>query len=377
VTATGAAGPDGCRSVEERLYEEGFGFRFFQAVRLLERLGAGRRPVGRAGPPDAEAVRFRTWASLAFPASEIYEVVPAAAECPVPVMTVTFMGLYGLNGPLPRHYTELLLRLERESKEPEKQALRAWFDLFNHRLISLFYRAWEKYRFHIPYERGEHAGAEPDAFTRCLLSLTGLGVPALRNRLRVTVRDGPVEAARPRTLAQVEDLAVLYYSGYFAHRPRCAAALQALLGDFFDVGVAVRQFQGQWLALDSSSQSRLGSAGTLGVDAIAGDRVWDVQGKFRVRLGPLRYPRFHGFLPDRAPVAPRKAFFLLSHLLRLYVGPELDYDVQLVLKAEDVPACRLVADAGPRLGWDTWICSRPLDRDADDPVFAGDEAVLL
>src|SRR5690349_25015732 len=29
------------------------------------------------------------------------------------------------------------------------------FDIFNHRIISLFYRAWEKNRFIVPHERGQ------------------------------------------------------------------------------------------------------------------------------------------------------------------------------------------------------------------------------
>jgi type VI secretion system protein ImpH len=292
------------------------------------------------------------------------------------------MGLTGPSGVLPRHYTELLLRLEREGKGPEKRALRAWLDLFDHRLIALFYRAWEKYRFYIPYERGEYAAAEPDPFTRSLLSLIGMGSPAVRNRLRV-VAPGDAEGLRPeRVLAGVDDLALLHYSGFFAHRPRCAVALEALLQDYFALPVKVLQFQGQWLLLDPANRSRMGGVGSnneLGVNLVVGERVWDVQGKIRVRLGPLDYARFKEFLPDRAAVPARKAFFLLCHLVRLYVGPELDFDVQLVLKAEDVPACKLAAGAanGARLGWNTWIHSQPMADDADDAVFEGEEVVRL
>src|SRR5262249_10829874 len=149
-------------------------------------------------------------------------------------------------GVLPIHYTELLLRLHRGEKGAEQEALRFWLDLFNHRFTSLFYRAWQKYRFYIPYERGEHALAEPDPFTRALFSLVGLGQPSLRNRLRVSRRhaeDG-ARGEREEVLARVEDLVLLYYGGLLAHRPRCAASLEALLGDYFQRPVQVRQFQG-------------------------------------------------------------------------------------------------------------------------------------
>jgi type VI secretion system protein ImpH len=364
-------------SVAERLFEEGHAFDFFQAVRLLERLDRGRRPVGRGGPPGAEAVRFRAYQSLGFPASSIYEVRPPSPDVPVPVMTVAFMGLTGPSGVLPRHYTELLLRLEHEGKGPEKNALGAWLDLFNHRLISLFFRAWEKYRFYVPYERGEYILPEPDTFTHSLFSLVGLGHKPLRNRLCVSFQREADGQKRERILAKVDDFSLLYYSGFLAHRPRCAVALEALLQDYFQLPVEVRQFQGQWLQLDPDNQSRLGpgdSNNQLGVNLVAGDRVWDVQNKIRLRVGPLRFAEFSGFLPDRSPVPGRKTFFLLCHLVRLYIGPELDFDVQLVLKAEDVPACQLAgaSGGGPQLGWNTWLFNAPCRHDAEDAVFEGE-----
>ena len=98
-----------------------------------------------------------------------------------------------------------------------------------------------------------------------------------------------------------------------------------------------------------------------------------------VRLGPLTYPDYESFLPDRAPVKERKGFFLLSHLVRLYVGLDMDFDVQLVLRAAEVPACRLAANGGlgPRLGWNTWVHSGSMPRDAEDAVFEGAEIVWL
>jgi type VI secretion system protein ImpH len=368
------------RTIEKHLWEEGFAFDFFQAVRLLERLAPERQPVGRAAPPRAEAVRFRAHLSLTFPPSSIYELDRPTETLPLPSMVVTFLGLTGPSGVLPRHYTELLLRLDREGKGPERYALRAWLDLFNHRWISLFYRAGEKYRFSIPYERGEYTRKEPDAFTRCLFSLVGLGLPSLRNRLRVSVWEEA--AGQERVLARIDDLALLYYGGFLSHWPRCAVALEALLQDYFQLSIQVRQFQGQWLVLDPANQSRMDGAGgnnQLGMNLVAGERVWDVQSKIRIRVGPLGYERFLEFLPDRAPVRERKAFFLLCHLVRLYVGPDLDFDIQLILKAADVPQCHLQdgAGTGPHLGWNTWIGSGKPHSDAEDAVFEAEEIVFV
>jgi type VI secretion system protein ImpH len=360
--------------LEERLFTEGFAFDFFQAVRLLEKLSSKRRPVGREGPPRAEIVRFRALPSLSFPASSIHDLTRTDNEQP-PAMTVAFLGLTGPSGALPHHYTELVMRLLRDGKGLERYALRDWLDLFNHRLISLFYRVWEKYRFYVPYERGEPSRPEPDAFTRSLFSLVGLGVPPLRNRLQVRAWDE--QARDERVLARIEDLAVVYYGGLFARRQRTAVGLQALVCDYFDVPAWVRQLQGRWLRLDAANQSCLGTEEhntMLGVNTVAGQRVWDVQSKFRVRLGPLRYARFLELLPDRAPIPARKTFFLLCHWVRLYVGPELDFDVQLVLAGEEVPTCRLADEGvGPRLGWNTWLVSQPRAAAAEDAVFEGEE----
>jgi type VI secretion system protein ImpH len=373
-----AAGATGHRPLVDRLFAEGFSFDFFQAVRLMEKVFPHRRPVGHEGPSQSEVVRFRALASLDFPASAIHSLVRPDDDTQPPSMTVNFMGLTGPSGVLPHHYTDLLMRLQRDGKGVEKYALRDWFDLFNHRLISLFYRAWEKYRFYIPYERGEPAKLEPDTFTRSLFCLVGLGLPSLRNRLSVRTRDAGAE--RDRILARIEDLAVVYYGGLFAQRRRTAVGLEAILQDYFGFNVQVRQFHGQWLLLETANQSRLGEDGhntQLGVNVVAGERVWDVQSKFRVRIGPLRYAQFMDFLPDRAPVSQRKAFFLLCQMIRLYVGPEFDFDVQLILRADEVPGCRLATDegVGPRLGWNTWIGSQPRTRAAEDAVFEGEERI--
>ena len=121
-------------SLARRLFEESYDFDFFQAVRLLQRMEPGRVRVGRGGPPQAEAVRFRARISLSFPPSSIYELRRPTTSLPIPVMVQAFMGLTGPSGVLPRHYTELLYKIERDVRTPEKHALRDWFDLFNHRL---------------------------------------------------------------------------------------------------------------------------------------------------------------------------------------------------------------------------------------------------
>jgi type VI secretion system protein ImpH len=374
-----AAGRGPGPALIDALFAEPERFGFFQAVRILEWAGRreaddpraeGRKAVGENAEPRREAVRFRALTGLSFPASEVIALhaPPAeAGEDPMrrrppgpPAMTVGFMGLTGPSGVLPQHYTELMLRDLRS----RSSALRDFMDLFNHRAVSLFVRAWEKYRLASAYERFGAGGGDP--ISRALYSLVGFGTPHLLGRLAADA-DG-----RPR----IDDEALLHYSGHLAHWPRSAAALQAMLTDYFERPIRVEQFQGRWLELGEDERSLLpgpehpeGRFCALGVDAVCGDRVWDVQSAFRLRIGPLKYDQFLRFMPDGDELAR------LAHLTRLYVGPAMSFDVQVTLRKEDVPDLSLGGEDGPapRLGWNTWVKHEPLARDADDAVYLLDD----
>jgi type VI secretion system protein ImpH len=341
-TASGRTDP----SLEEILFEEGFRFDFFEAVRVLERVRAERQPVGHGTMPGREVVRFRSRISLTFPPSAIYEIVqPEDRERP-PEMTVAFMGLAGLVGVLPRHYTEMLLERMRQ----KDFALRDFLDLFNHRFISLFYRAWEKYRFPVAYERAVQTRDRYDPFSLYLFDLIGMGTRGLRERLAV---DGET---------------LLFYAGMLAQQPHSASSLEALLGDYFEVPVRAQQFVGQWLSLSLEQRTRLAAKndprGSVG-GAILGSRFWDQQAKFRLRIGPLTFAQFKGFLPTG------KSLGRLVQLTRLFVGQELDFDLQLILKANEVPACRLGKPGldALRLGWSSWLKTKEFTYDAEEAVL--------
>ena len=313
---------------------------FFQAVRLLGKLFADRAPVGGFGDPSEELVRFTVPPSVAFPASEIQKLDLNDGE--LPEMAVNFMGLTGPLGVLPHHYT--LLAAERlRARDP---TLRAFLDLFHHRIISLFYRAWEKYRFGVTYERGE-----PDRFTGHLYDFIGLGLEGFRGRM------------------VVPDEALVFYAGLLAPQQRSAVGLEQLLEDYFDVPVTVQQFVGGWYPLSRPSQCQLGEEGDrssqVGLGAVVGDEVWDQQARVRVRLGPLSRAQYDQFLPTGS------AYESLKTLTRFYSGDQYEFEVQLVLAQDEVPACVLGAEPGDEvpLGWCTWLRTQPMMRDPDETVF--------
>ncbi len=359
--ATAGGRPGG--PVGEALLREPYRFDFFQAVRLLERLQrhGGRRPA-RSGEGDSraeeEVLRFRTQPSLSFPPSAITDIRRAAdgTDGSAPLeMTVAFLGLAGSLGVLPHHYTALLLERVRN----KDYSLRDFLDLFNHCLLSLFYRAWRKYRLPFAYERAALRGpGEVDACTRSLYCLVGLGTRGLRGRQKIP------------------DEAFVYYGGHYAHWPRSAVALAAMLEDYFEVPVHVEQLHGQWLLLGPGDRSVMpggadcpeGRNCQLGLNVIAGERIWDVQSKFRLRLGPLSYRQFRSLMPNGDALRP------VAQMARTYVGLEFDFDVQLVLTAPEVPWCRLQpGDDGPHLGWNTWIRSGEFAQNVTDAVFRPEE----
>lgn len=397
----------------EELFARPYEFDFYQAVQILERFDGARVAVGLQGPADREVVRFRSLPSLNFPPSSNFSLVrePAAQgrAAPPPVLTVAFGGLFGPDGALPTHYTQTIIRQLERGRGDEKTALRDWLDLFNHRLLSLWYRAWEKYRPAAAFVRYLRAKSiaegglpgggntmqvsialqakrtDPDPFTLFLYHLSGMGPASIRNRLQVAVRlshpaDGWHDEAMDRQrLTHIDDLALLYYSGLFAQRPRNVAGLRQIVSDFFGVAVRIEQLSGQWLDVPADQQTSLADDrdAVLGLNVVAGERVWDVVSSFRLVIGPMDLAMYQEFMPDRAPRPRRKTFYLMCQLIRLYVGPEFDFEVQLILRGDQIPECEIKEGGrdvmGARLGWNTWLGSDGPRDDAADAFFAGDD----
>ncbi|MEZ6117677.1 MAG: type VI secretion system baseplate subunit TssG [Pirellulaceae bacterium] len=354
-------------TVKQRLAEHPYCFDFFQAVRLLEWDAAQANPssttvrgIGSDARPSEESVRICATASHSFPPGPVesfhdQEPSPASGR-PTQVpnrLFVSFMGMTGPSGVLPRHYTQIVIDRIRD----KDYALQDFLDVFNHRMISLFYRAWTKYRLPILFERNalqSSFSGRDDQITRCFRSLVGWGTDGLVNRQNIS------------------DDVQIYYSGLFASQQRSAVSLERLLADYFTVNTEVVQLVGQWLYLTTDNQSRLGELpfgqnanNQLGTTAVIGQRVWGVENNFRVRIGPLTYPQFNEF----SPIGPKLA--ALAQLTRSYVGMEYDFQVQLVLQQDEVPDCVLGASPTPsRLGWNTWLHGGKFARDADDAVFA-------
>jgi type VI secretion system protein ImpH len=362
-------------TLAEQLGAEPYRFEFFAALRVLARMSADPLAATDQSFSSQAILRFRAHQSLSFPASEIVNLEPDKSNARIQEMTVAFFGLTGPIGALPRPYSELVMQRVRKGDF----ALRDFLDLFNHRLIQIFAAAGEKYRFYLTHEladarqRVRHRQGEQklrgfllderprlDLFSQILLDLAGLGTPLARYKNSMRDRAAPRLALADPTLR--------YFSGHLSQTHRSATALGQIVAEYFGLPCEIISFVGQWLQLplehqtcmrrrhaDIASFGPLGgrSPGVgpppvvgrspdptcgeprLGHNTVVGSRIWEVQGRFRIKLGPLTFEQFQTFLPVG------DNYRSLAHMARLFAGPTFDFDIQPVLAGPEAPWCQL------------------------------------
>lgn len=329
----------------DRMVREPWKFDFFSAVRRLENLFNNKPPVGHSARAADDLIRFGQSPSVAFAPATL-----GACEAPrdgKPLkMLVQFFGLFGPRGPLPLHLTEYFH--QREKHYNDVSGIR-FFDLFHHRLTALFYRAWASNQQTVSYERGVAQGTsrpEIDRFSIYVASIMGRGMAPFRNR------------------DALPDLAKLSFVGLISQQSKSADGLASILKGFFELPTEIEQFVGHWAEIPAESQCRLGQSpetGTLGLTTVVGRSVWDCQQKFRIRIGPMGFARYEYFLPGR------QGLKRLQAIVRNYIGDEMEWDMQLILRAEEVPTTCL-GKMG-QLGWTTWIGQSVRHKQAENLIL--------
>ncbi len=331
----------------KKFYKEPWRFSFFQAVRLIQNVfgrepaGANKlEPVGSDASPDKELLKFSSQISMGYATSDVVSISDKReGDAPGHAMRVGFMGVAGVNGALPSYYTEFMQQRQRA----KDTAMREFYDLFNHRAVSLFYRAWQKHRLPFSYENHQVHGRvnRVDPITNALLALVGR---------RVT----PTDTAA--TIREAEKL--LFYSGVYASSQKSPVALAKLLSDCFEVPVDIDQFVGEWGELYEDdyvvlgdAKGRTGQNNQLGVNAIIGKRVYCVESRIRIIIGPLNRAEFERIKPGS------KQLHALCDFAREYVGPNIKFDLRMLLDARATVPARLAGKGAPpsNLGWNTWL----------------------
>lgn len=363
-----------------QILEQGYRFDFFQAVWLVERLSGTTAPVGHRGPVTDESLRFRPSINLGFPATDIEQVrleQSPMSDVEKYLMDVTFMGIYGVSTPLPLHYAFDMYREVQHARSPssplaggravdddedttsssggnETSPGREFLDVFHHRLISLFYRAWLKYRYHLQYGlKGR------DRISDYMLWLIGLS-PDL------SYSDCGVSPTR-----------MIRYAGALQQRPRSAPMLEGILRDYWPgIPIDIEQCVGRWVTIPQADTNCLGACNsTLGIDLTLGEEVFDLNGQFNVVVGPVSWTVYEAFLPDGP------AFSETTSIIRMFCTDPLSFTLEIKLEPDAVPDLKLgTGSAAGRLGYTSWALtddigetSIKLDGDATATVGMADE----
>jgi type VI secretion system protein ImpH len=296
---------------------------FHQAMRRIECAFPELPRAGEAFSPKEEPVRLGQDPSLEFVPAALRQFRPPREGKPGR-LRVGFLGLFGPQAPLPLHFTELARNRQRLLGD---RTLGAFVDLFQHRMLLLFHRAWAVNHPAVREDRPHEGG-----FRRYLAALAGaLGRP-----------QGP-------TLERAQ----LGFVARFLQPARNAEGLEAILGEYFACPVQVREYLPEWLEIPQSQAWRLGRSpeqSTLGHSTVVGRRVFQPSQKFRVELGPLSHATFQRFLPGTT------GFKELTELVSGYAAPELSWDLRLRLAPRQRPNFRLGRTG--RLGRDIWLGRR-------------------
>lgn len=312
-------------------------FELFEALRRIECAYPESPRLGQSTRPADDPIRLGETPSLAFAPKEI-DRLQSGSEGGKPRLKILSFGLFGPNAPLPSHLTEYALGRIHHAKD---HTLAAFADIFHHRLISLFYRAWANAQPVVQRDR-----PDSDGFRLYMGALIGMATPGMAGR------------------DALPDRFKRHFAGHFLTQARNAEGLQRLLQRFFQMPVRVLEFVSDWMRLPSDAYLQLGHSpqvSSLGQTTILGSWVWGAQQRFRLRVGPLSLQRFNSFLPGGESLGE------LVAAVKSYVGEEKSWDVQLVLKREDVPAMRLGKTG--RLGQSTWMGTLQGGGDADQVIL--------
>lgn len=322
---------------------------FFQALRRLECAHSDQPRIGLSERPVHDPVRLGHEPSMAFAASTLARLEPGFAGLP-PRLIVHFFGLLGPNGPLPLHLTEYAWQRRENYNDP---TFAHFLDIFHHRMLSLFYRAWAINRPTVSRDRPRE-----DRFANYVGALFGLGTAHLDRR------------------DALPDRAKLFWAGRLASGTRHPEGLRAMLTGFFRVPAIIREFVAEWVPLPREARCRPGvdpAAALLGESAVLGVAMWSAQHKFRILLGPLSFAEYQRFLPDEQSLAK------LMAMVRFYASDALAWDLTLVLRRDEIP--QLQPNGRLRLGLTTWLNTDRWADDACDLTFSpidrtGDHAPL-
>ena len=303
----------------DEMKEEPWRFDFFSVMRKLERSYPDQPRISDSAAMREDYVDLGQVPYMEFPASNLARViVPDSGRLRI---HVKFLGMLGPQGALPLATTEETIEwwLMRDDAFPR------FLDLFNHRFLQLFFRAWADSR-----PVAQHDRPRDDRFIAYIGSMIGVG-------------------SRPyRDLDSVPDPGKLAFAGLIGPQAKSASRLKSFLSGLFDVSVEIEQFVGNWLTFEPADRTAVGRRHSgLGRDLLVGASVFSVQDKIRVRIYTRNLKQFERFLPDGDLCEP------LADAVYFYIGDQLEWETELAIPAGETAPTRLGSFG--RIGWTSWM----------------------
>jgi type VI secretion system protein ImpH len=301
------------------LESEPWRFDYFALLRQLERTFKDHPRIGDSAALRDEFARFGQDPFMEFPASNVTRVVNE--EDKALRVFVKYLGLLGPQGALPLATTEEAYHYALAGDD----AFPRFLDLFNHRFIQLFFRAWADARPIVQHDR-----PEADRFVAYLGSAVGIGSEPYHH------------------LDSVPDAVKLGFAGLLGPQAKSASRLAAAISGMFEVKAEVEEFVGTRLVIEASEWTILGSRhNVLGDDALLGRSIYSVQDKIRIRIFTKSLAQYVRFLPTGDLCEP------LADLVFFYNGEQLECDAELAIPAGATEPIRLGRFG--QLGWTTWM----------------------
>jgi type VI secretion system protein ImpH len=299
---------------------------FYAVMRLLESQSQTR--FGTTKTPEKDPILLGQTVHMHFAPSSIDKLRKTNKSS---WLDVFFFGLTGPNGPLPTHLTE---RIFKQQKEQRDTTTVDFLNIFHHRLLSLYYRAWANKDPIIQYDLHEK-----DTFRTYIGCLAGYGLPALKDR------------------DSLPDHAKLKFTAFLGGKTRHISGLTKLIESIFGIKAKIKEFSGEWLTIPTQHRCILKEkhyAKRLGQSTTLGKYSWQCQYKFKVTLGPLDLQTYESFLPNTHKIKQ------LNDAIRNYVGIEFDWEIIPTLQQSQVPSLKL-GQYG-QLGWTSWLNNTRLVR---------------
>ncbi|NTS75650.1 type VI secretion system baseplate subunit TssG [Catenovulum sp. SM1970] len=298
-------------------HDELLDFEFESLLRYLEANAPLSERIGYSISPKQDVARFGQTPLMHFYSSAFTEISKNKATGDHKVKN-SYWGMLGINGPLPLHFTEYAI--ERNFRHQDA-TFNEFLDIFNHRFISLFYRAWADAEPAVSHDRPEQ-----DHFQQNLAALAG--EPELEE-----------EAFFKQPVSQ-------YLSGLLSQKNRSPRVLSQLLAEYLQLPVSIDEFVGRWYELNEQEVLKLGHQNaSLGHDAMLGQRTYQACFNFKINIGPLDYDEYIRLVDDKQYLK------MLDKLVRRAVGQEFEYQISISLKPQQTRTSHL---GRSKLGINSW-----------------------